>query len=172
MKALYKQKSIDELKTLINASKTWQEVMYKLGYTANRGNSYYSMKKYINELNIDTTHLGIKNKNRYSHPTFELSEILVANSKYTNMTRLKKRILSNNLLENKCYICGINSWNDKPLILQLDHINGNNRDNRIENLRLLCPNCHSQTETFSGKNIKKMYKMGRAIDLETQLESV
>ena len=68
------------------------------------------------------------------------------------MTSLKKRILRAGLLKNECYICGLKEWLNKPIVLQLDHINGNNKDNRIENLRLLCPNCHSQTSTWCGKN--------------------
>jgi hypothetical protein len=60
------------------------------------------------------------------------------------------------VLTEKCEICEIgSSWNNKPLVLQLDHINGINNDNRLENLRLLCPNCHSQTDTFSGKHKRK-----------------
>ena len=85
---------------------------------------------------------------------FTLDEILVKDSKYTNMSSLKKRVLKNNLIEYKCAICGISEWMNKKLILQLDHINGDNRDNRISNLRLLCPNCHSQTETYCKKNKK------------------
>lgn len=63
-------------------------------------------------------------------------------------------ILREGLLEAKCYEegCGLTEWRGKPISLQLDHINGDNFDHRIENLRLLCPNCHSQTETFAGKN--------------------
>ena len=61
---------------------------------------------------------------------------------------LKKRILRANLKEYKCDICGISEWKSKPLHLQLDHINGNKIDNRLENLRFICPNCHSQTDTF------------------------
>ena len=83
---------------------------------------------------------------------FPLEEILVKDSKYTNMTCLKQRALRAKLIDYKCAICGINEWLGKKIILQLDHINGDNRDNRIENLRLLCPNCHSQTETYCGKN--------------------
>ncbi len=65
--------------------------------------------------------------------------------------RVKKRFLSE-VQQNKCIICNINEWNNNTLILELDHINGNSSDNRIENLRLLCPNCHSQTPTYKNKN--------------------
>ena len=150
--AYYKQKTKEELQNIINSSNTWQEVMYNLGYTANRGNSYKKMKEYLKEIEVDTSKLDNYNEARYSHPKYTLEEILVENSQYTNMTKLKDRVLKAGLLETKCAICGITDWNNMPLVLQLDHINGNNRDNRIENLRLLCPNCHSQTETFSGKN--------------------
>ena len=67
---------------------------------------------------------------------------------------MKARLLNNELLEYKCSICNLVEWNGKAISLQLDHINGQRKDNRIENLRLLCPNCHSQTDTFCGKNIK------------------
>ena len=59
-------------------------------------------------------------------------------------------MLKENLVENKCAICGINEWLGQPLVLQLHHINGDNTDNRLENLQLLCPNCHSQTDNYCG----------------------
>ena len=81
---------------------------------------------------------------------------MVENSTYTNSMRFKKRLIESQLIPYKCAICGLeNQWNGKELILQLDHINGKHNDNRKENLRFLCPNCHSQTETFSGKNKKE-----------------
>lgn len=75
------------------------------------------------------------------------------NSTRSNMV-IKKRILQYDLIPYECSHCDIkDSWNGKPINLQLDHINGNNRDNRLDNLRFLCPNCHSQTDTYCGKSI-------------------
>ena len=64
----------------------------------------------------------------------------------------KNAILKLNLKEYKCEICKLTEWNDKKLTLELDHINGNNRDHRLSNLRFLCPNCHSQTKNWRGRN--------------------
>ena len=68
--------------------------------------------------------------------------------------RLKNRLLAEGLKEHKCECCGITEWNGKPAPIELDHINGNHHDNRLENLRILCPNCHAQTDTYRGKNKK------------------
>lgn len=82
-----------------------------------------------------------------------LQELLVEDRPTTNRAQLKKLLLKDGVLEEVCAECGIGStWNNKKLILQLEHKNGKNKDNRLENLCLLCPNCHSQTPTFAGKN--------------------
>lgn len=67
-------------------------------------------------------------------------------------TRIKDRLLAFGLKENKCEICGLSEWQGKPLVIQVHHINGNRNDNRLENLQMLCPNCHSQTENYQSKN--------------------
>jgi hypothetical protein len=67
----------------------------------------------------------------------------------------KLKLLREGLLRDECYECGIRSWQGRPLAIQIDHINGSPHDWRLENLRMLCPNCHSQTPTFSGKNLRR-----------------
>lgn len=81
-----------------------------------------------------------------------IEKTFIKNSTFTR-SHLKTKILKYNLLPHKCSICDMEpKWNDKYLTLQVDHINGNNTDHRIENLRFLCPNCHSQTPTYAGAN--------------------
>ena len=115
---------------------------------------YNSIKEKIDVLGIDTSHfLGGKNYKSRSVKN-NLNELLVENS-LTPRNNLKKKLLYFGLLTNICSECGQGSiWNNKPLVMVLDHINGINNDNRIENLRMLCSNCNSQQPTFAGRNVK------------------
>ena len=83
-----------------------------------------------------------------------LDEILSGDHPHYQTLKLKKRLIKEGILENKCSCCGIVEWQNKPIALQLDHISGDNSDHCLENLRLLCPNCHSQTDTWCGKGKK------------------
>lgn len=80
-----------------------------------------------------------------------LEELLVI-GRQTTRRHLKARLISEGLKENRCEICGITEWLGRPLSIQLHHRNGNGRDNRLENLEFLCANCHSQTDTYGGRN--------------------
>jgi hypothetical protein len=114
----------------------------------------------VRDLQLDTSHwLGmgfLRGKTHAWSPSRPLSEILVERSSYTNRVQLKKRLVAAGLLAYACDGCGIADWRGRPLVLQLDHLNGVNDDHRLENLRLLCPNCHSQTSTFCGKNMSRL----------------
>lgn len=83
-----------------------------------------------------------------------LDEILEGKHPYYQTYKLKNRLLKSGIKMNVCEICGISVWNDKPLNMELHHIDGKRTNHRLENLIILCPNCHSQTDTFRAKNIK------------------
>lgn len=118
------------------------------------------LKSKINILGVNCDHWTkqghLKNKTHNWANKKPLSEILSENSSYLWSTNLKNRLLNEGLLDYKCYNCSLSEWLGAKISLQLEHKNGNNVDNRIENLCLLCPNCHSQTSTFAGRNIGKI----------------
>jgi 5-methylcytosine-specific restriction endonuclease McrA len=75
---------------------------------------------------------------------------------------VKQRLLRAGLIQNRCQECGIEDWQGRRLTMQIDHINGIRNDHRLENLRMLCPNCHSQTETYGGRNLRRRRLQGEA----------
>ena len=81
-------------------------------------------------------------------------ELYLVADRRTNRSHLKTRLLAEGLKENRCEECGLTDWRGKPLSIALHHLNGVARDNRLENIKFLCPNCHSQTPNFSGRNLR------------------
>ena len=80
------------------------------------------------------------------------AEVLVENSTWTSTYHLKERLFKESLKEKKCECCGRSEWLDKPIALELHHINGIKDDLRLENLQILCPNCHAFTDNYRGKS--------------------
>ncbi len=150
----------EELQNIFNNSNSKSEILIKLGFNSFNGN-HRILNKRIIEDNIDISILENRRKSTKSGLAKmckkDSKDIFVENSKYNTGTHIKNRLINEGFIEYKCENCGIKEWDGKPISLQLDHINGINNDNRIENLRLLCPNCHSQTKTFSGKKNKKSH---------------
>lgn len=145
--------SDDEFIELIKKSSCTADVLRYLEYSV-PGNSwaYRIIAERMDKLNIT---FGIKyTTNSSKTEQIELKEILTKDSSY-NRTKLKKRLVESGIKEYKCECCGISNWLGKPIVLQLHHLNGIHNDNRLSNLQLLCPNCHTQTGNFgtSGKGL-------------------
>lgn len=125
---------------------------------ASLGIRYETYKKHAQRLNVFTTNQnrkGIKrNKSEYASKVIPLEEILEGKHPHYQRRGLIRKLFEAGLKENKCEVCGIEEWNGNLLHMQLDHIDGNTYNHSIENLRMICPNCHSQTDTFCGKNKK------------------
>lgn len=142
---------------LIKNSSNIAEVLFKLGYTV-KGNSwgYSQIKQRMVDLNLNKKDFKGKSALVMGTKQKEISadKLLRVNCKHARNV-LRRCIVKNNLLLYKCAICGLSEWNGKTLSLELDHINGINNDNRLENLRFLCPNCHSQTCTYGSRNQQK-----------------
>lgn len=97
---------------------------------------------------------GLKKHKRDGFDKIPLSEIIEGKHPQYQTNKLRIRLVEEKIKEKKCEICGITEWNALPISLELDHINGIRNDHRIENLRIVCPNCHSQTNTYRAKNIR------------------
>ena len=134
-----------------------------------RGGNYATLKSKIKKYNIDISHftgmgwnVGLKFR---PQKEYKLEEILQKDFEY-QPSKLKKRLIKEGIKEYRCEKCGNTEWNGEPIALELHHINGDRTDNRLENLQILCPNCHAQTEHYRGKNQERYEKKEFKSDIE------
>lgn len=158
----------EQFEQAVKDSKSYAGVCRQLGISPKGGN-LNTVKRKIEEFNLDMSHFtGARwNKGLTSseHPSIkkkDISEILIENSGWTSHN-LKIRLLKEGLKLHKCECCGNTEWNGLPIPLELHHINGVHTDNRLENLQILCPNCHAQTNNYSGK---VMSTQGETLDVK------
>lgn len=149
--------TIDQFKEAVKKSRSWRQTAYTLGLNGDGGGNTKTLKQLAKDHNIDFSHFLGKRSNKGQHTWnhIKISDLL-QKGKIVKSYVLKKKLLSEKLLEDKCYECGIRKvWNNKPIIVELHHIDGDRYNNLLDNLTFLCPNCHSQTPSFRGRKMKR-----------------
>lgn len=127
-----------------------------------KGGNYKILKSYLDKFNIDYSHFtgkGWRKGKTFKTERKKLDQILCKNSTYKSgspyqSSKIKELLFKNKIKDRKCEICNIEKWRGKDLSFELHHIDGDSQNNELQNLQILCPNCHSLTENFRGKNIK------------------
>jgi len=145
----------ENLSKIIVESVNHTDVLIKMSLIPH-GCNFKTLNKYIKKYNIDISHFDsfYKRSKFGKKEKTKLSDVLIENSNY-DRGELKRRLFEENLKKRRCELCGQDeNWNGRKMSLILDHINGVNNDNRIENLQIICPNCNSTLDTFAGRNIE------------------
>ena len=149
MKALIDEYSDEEFNQIVSQSNSMSEISQKLGYSATSGNSLTRIRKRIDELQISAEHFSSMNK----RPILRTEENIFIENSTASQRTLRDWYFKGKYTPYICSICGQEPvWQGKELTLILDHINGINKDDRLENLRWVCPNCNQQLDTTGSKN--------------------
>jgi hypothetical protein len=151
----------EEFAKVVKESTSIRQLLLRIGLKGAGGN-YALAKRRILELGLDASHFTgqgyLKGKKHGWSNKMSMSEILVENSSYLQTAKLRERLFEEGIFERKCHSCGGVEWMGKPMPLELEHKNGNPTDNRLDNLEILCPNCHAMTPTYRGRNIGRTNK--------------
>ena len=168
-KALVDNFTKEELEEIIKSCSCLREVLDKLGYSTVSGSNHKTVQSRIDKYNIDTSHFSSKTAIERSR-----ENVFIENSTASQAT-LRRWYLKENL-PYVCTVCGLEPyWQGKPLTLILDHINGKNNDDRLENLRWVCPNCNQQLETtghtkFHSLKKENQSKQNHCVDCKKQID--
>lgn len=145
----------DRLRKAVGVNETIAGVLRSLGLVQT-GGSYAMVRTHARRLGLDLAHFTgqawARGKRKSVSQATPIGEVLVRGRR-TNTTRLRERLIRLGLKERRCEECGLTEWRGRPAPLELDHANGDRSDNRLENLRILCPNCHAFTPSYRGRNV-------------------
>lgn len=149
--AKWKQFSEEEFETIIMESQSWAQAAEKMGYSSQSGSAIATLKSVCQERGIDSSHMlgQAHNKNNFDYSRFRKDNAI-------KPEHMKQAII--HLRGHRCELCLNTEWQNLPIPLEVHHLDGEHLNNELENLQLLCPNCHALTENWRGKNINKTNK--------------
>ena len=145
--AKWKQLTEEEFAQLVEVSRSFQDLAQRIGYEKTGGGTQTALKEAVKERNLDTSHFLGQGWNKDNH---DYSTFAEGTNKKNGKSTLNALI---SLRGRKCENCGITKWFNQPINLEVHHVDGDRTNNELDNLLLLCPNCHSYTENHCGKNI-------------------
>ena len=153
----YKNYTKEDVSKAIETSLSWRETVFKLGLNGDAGSNSRTIKNIAIENDFDFSHFkGQRIHSGCISKDYVPAKNFLKKGTSIRSARLKSKLLKEKILENKCLICGqLPVWNGKPLVLELDHIDGDTTNNELSNLRIVCCHCHSQTSSFKGRKLKK-----------------
>lgn len=147
--AKWRNFTLQEIERYVHESNSYASLAEKLGYNSSYGNYLKSMKAMIDELGLDISHFTGQgwNKNNFDYERFRNGVVIKSSQAINTLIFLRGRC---------CEQCGETKWLDVPIPLEVHHVDGDPLNNEMDNLKLLCPNCHACTDNYRGKNINKV----------------
>ena len=149
--------SKEEIERFAKESFSYAELARKCGYGKTSGSSIEQMHQMIDQYDLDVSHFTgqgwLAGKTYESGRYVPFDEYIKGEHVQTN--KIRKKLLKDGIKEHMCECCLNTTWNNVPIPLEVHHVDGNKNNNELDNLQLLCPNCHALTDNYRGKNIKK-----------------
>ena len=145
----------ENLQEVANKCFSFRQMIIEFGLKETGGN-YTNIQSRCKEFNVNTSHFFGQGWNNKLHPSYSkngkpLNDFFAKGDKKLSSSRVKSRLINNDLRDYRCEKCGISDWMGGRIVIELHHVNGDPTDNRLDNIQLLCPNCHSQTHNYCKK---------------------